>query len=668
MKEKFLQFLDKNISVFIFIILSFAFECLGIAYVGCKPIIYNCLYTLVIIGFVASICFLCRTKTAKLVICSVFLSIQIVANIGFIFLYDSNGTFFEWAMLSQRTDAAGTIEDLNLRWELLAILIGILLAFIISTIILNIKRKNISKTYPRKNGKAVKIFSIIMIFVCGFSMVGTPIFSNLSNNSKTYAEIYLYGDTSNKYQELGITANAVYEMFKGTLVDSQKTFPNDGVEDFVFNCENPLLETSKYNGISKDNNLIVILVESFEWYTFLQDYGHITKEQSLQLYPNLNKFLSETVYANNFHAREKTDTSEMLSMIGSNPTGKYINYDFENNSYPWSLPNLFKNEVIKQGNNLKQVKSFHQNTGSFYNRNTVHSSMGFEDFISIEDMAEYGVINTWNEEDFKGERNLDSETIQKLQNEMFPLTSENEQYMTFWLTFSMHGYYEERQTFRDQGYYDRLDEIGVFPKGISKKDDYLRTYAAAVLDLDKAIGIMMAKLEANNQLENTTIVMFSDHNTYYNNLSYHAKGIEERYNSELYRIPFMIYDQKLKQAYEADNNNSAITKFTTTADIIPTVLDLFGIKGWKNLYFGTSMFVEDVESIIYSRAYGIFVTDKLICYGAGDLIYKCEGFTDEDFESFIARAEKHLKKLEILDAIYYTNYFKDHEFKDASAI
>ena len=141
----------------------------------------------------------------------------------------------------------------------------------------------------------------------------------------------------------------------------------------------------------------------------------------------------------------------------------------------------------------------------------------------------------------------------------------------------------------------------------------------------------------------------------------------------------MIYDQKLVAAYKAsageeamnvvygnDNNETykclTVSKFTNTIDFIPTVFDIFGIKGYHDLYPGTSIFIKDVESIIYSRAYGIFVTDKLICYSANNLLYTCEGFTKEDQEDFITRAEEYLRIKEITDKVFYSNYFKNHTY------
>lgn len=658
MKEKIKDFLKKNIVIFSFLLFSVLFEIIGICYIGGNPYLTKPLYYLIITGLFTSVLFLIKNNKARVIITSLILFLQLIANVGFVYLFDSNGTFFEWAMFNQRDDAFGTIEELSLRWELVILLSVLFVGYAFSLVLYAWNKKQKNNKY--KMSKFQKIFASVMVGVFTMTMLTKPAIDASIYSKKSYVERYLYGNGENKYQQLGMTANAVYEFFNGTITDALvNNYNEEGIEEFVYNDDNPLLETSPYFGVSKGNNLVYILVESFEWYTFLEK---CTPEQSLALYPNLNKFLNSSVYADSFYAREKTDTAEMLSIIGSNPTNGYINYDFYENEYSWSLPNLFRDSVVANGNTIKHVKSFHQNDGNFYNRNTLHEQMGFDELVDVVDMADYGIVNSWDEGEFKGERTLDSETVLKMQNEMFPETVDGEQYMTFWITFVMHGYYKERENFKAAGYYDKIDSVGAFPEG-NTKANYLRTYAAAVMDFDKALGIMMDKLEANGQLDNTTVVMYADHNTYYNNLSYYAKGIEERYNSELYRIPFMIYDTKLKAQYVATEGNNVISKFTTTSDILPTVLDMFGIKGYRNLYYGTSIFIKDVESIIFSRAYGIFVTDKLICYSVDNLIYTSDDYTKADKESFIDRAEILLNKQTYLDKIYNTNYFKDNPLR-----
>ena len=659
MNEKVKEFLKNNIIVFIWAFLFVAFELIGITFAECKPILTSPLYFIIIMGFFLSILLLLRTKIAKAILSGALLIVQGILNVGFVYLYDSNGTYFEWAMFNQRNDAFATIEELHLRTELVVILLALLFLFIVTIVLLFVFYYKDKRRYKPK--KSVRVSISIVLIICCLSMLLNPIINATIYNKQSYADRYLYGDATNKYQKHGITANAIYEFFNGTVVDSLMSYDDSGIEEFVYEAEDPLLQTSEYFGISKGNNLVYILVESFEWYVFLQ---HCTPEQSLQLFPNINKFLSSSVYADSFYSREKTDTAEMLSILGSNPTNKYVNYNFPTNDFSWSLPNMFRESVEDNGNTVKQIKSYHQNSGKFYKRNVMHESMGFDELVSIEDMAEFGLEGSFKWDSWKRqEMTLDSLTLETMKNEMFPATEDGEQFMTFWITYIMHGSYNYNVKFDEAGYYDKLDEVGAYPAGISKKDDYMRTYAASVMDFDKALGIMMDTLEANGQLDDTTIVLFSDHNTYYHNLANYAKDIDTRYNSELFRIPMMIYDEKFVPAYIENEGTNVISKFTTTADLIPTVFDLFGIRSYKNLYFGTSMLVDDVESIIFSRAYGIFVTDKLVCFGINDLLYRSEDLTKEYIEEFKERAEVHLEKLEYIDKIMNTDYFKYNPFK-----
>lgn len=682
MKQRLKQFCIRNIITFVFIALAVFVELISITAVGCDPFLTKPLYSLILLGSVVCILFLVNNVIAKTVVSSVLLLGQMILNVGFIYLYDSNGTYFEWAMINQRNDAFAIIEELSLRWNLVLIFSILFILFVAGAVVLSIQltpKKDKTEKQDKKDFEIKKmentipqppkyklhistkiVMSVILSVALSFTILN-PAINAKKSSTMSYADRFLYSDATNKYQQLGITSNALYELVNGTLIDGLVKYDTKGIEDFIYNVQDPLLTHSPYHGISEGNNLVYILVESFEWYVFMK---HCTPEQSAVLYPNINRFLNQSVYADQFYSREKTDTAEMLAILGSNPTGKYVNYDFKDNTFSWSLPNMFKTGVEASGNTVKQVKSFHQNSGTFYNRINLHKNLGFDKLYAIEEMADFGVKGSNDGDSWKkGEMTPDSVTIDAMKDVMFPATADDEQYMTFWITYIMHGAYNYNENFEKLGYYDKLDSVGAYPAGVSEKDDSMRTYAAAVMDFDKALGMIFDKLEANGDLDNTTIVMFSDHNTYYDSLCYYARDIDERYHSELYRVPVMIYDQELVAAYEANEGTRAISKFTTTSDLIPTVLDLFGIEGYKNLYYGTSMFVEDVESVIFSRAYGIFITNKLVCYGANDLIYKSDDYTKADFESFCDRAEILLKKQEILDKIFRNDYFKKHSLK-----
>lgn len=643
------KFLTDNMIVWAYILLTIFFELFGVFFSDCLPILTKPWFSLLLLCVIVSILLLTANKTAQLVICSIFLILQCAVIVGFVFLYDSNGTVFEWSMLNQRNDAFGTIEDYSMQTKFIYPAVVLITAFIAGGSIFVSKSKKFKKN-RHQNSRTLKTILLSALISASALSIGLPLSQEIKSKRQDYSSI-LYANTGSCYQEMGIFPNALYQLLKGSLsfIYNNISIDTKTVDNYIYSEK---LAKSEYNGTSAENNLILILVESFEWYP-LTMYPELTET----LYPNLSKFMEESVVFDNFYSREKTNTAEALAVLGNYPTGKFVHYDFYKNAYPFSLPNLFRADATARGQTAK-INSFHQNNGVFYNRFTAHKAFGFDKLFGIQDMVNYGVTNTWWGN--LHERNLDSETIEKMKDTMFPA---DELFFSFWITFSMHGFYEDRVLFED--YYEVFDSLNVFPKTNNKKANYLRTYAAAVMDFDKSIGLMMEDLESKNLLGSTTIAMLSDHNTYYSNLAYYAKNITEKYNSELYRVPFMIYDQKLTDKMKANGQSTTISKFTTTADVLPTLLDLLGIDGWKNLYFGTSAFIPDIESVIYSRAYGIFVTDKLICYSLKNVLFKAKGFSAEDKRDFEARAKLHLKKLEHVDKIYYSNYFAKHTYKTA---
>lgn len=673
-------FLKDNTYVWIWIVFATLIELLSITFTDCKPYLSSPIYALILLLLCTLVLFIIPNRIAKLVIIFMLAIGQIIICVGFVYLYESNGTFFDYSMINMRDDAFGTIEDWSFNWThlsiciiLCAILLGVMIALEIYF------RKKHSSKFKAKKSFFISLSIVITLILICFTVV--PIYDGIIKGQNSYQNM-LFNQKSSKYQTKGITANAIYEVISGNFANKVHYDDLTPVNYALSNeNENLYLKTTEFNGISENNNLIMIMVESFDWYPLTLYYD---AETINEIYPNLTKFMGESIVLNNYHTREKTDTSENNALLGSNPTGKYVNYDFCDNEYPYSLVNMFKNKYTDTVAN-----AFHQNRGKVYNRKTLFKQYGFDYFYDIDDMKAYGVVNTYDEDaSTKGERTKDSEAMLHMVETMFPT---DQQFLTYWLTFSMHGYYVERENlgnfiYTDQhdieyagGYYGYFDNMGVFPKSDITKANYLRTYAAALKDFDVAVGIMMNYLEEKNLLDNTTIFMYSDHNTYYNNLAKYGKGIDDTYNSELYRIPAMIYDKKLYNAYKTsagedamqivygtDQNDNykclTVSKFTNNIDFIPTIFDMFNIKGYNDLYPGSSIFIEDVESIIYSRAYGIFVTDKLVCYSANKLLYTVDGFTKQDKQNFILRAEEHLRIKEITDLVFYSNYFATHQY------
>ena len=104
MKEKVANSFRNNGAVYVYRMLAVVIEIVSMMFIGCKPFITNVLYFVCVFGLFSAICLMFKNRWTQLILASIFLAGQIVANVGFIYLYDSNGTFFEWAMINQRNE------------------------------------------------------------------------------------------------------------------------------------------------------------------------------------------------------------------------------------------------------------------------------------------------------------------------------------------------------------------------------------------------------------------------------------------------------------------------------------------------------------------------------------------------------------------------------------
>ena len=174
-------------------------------------------------------------------------------------------------------------------------------------------------------------------------------------------------------------------------------------------------------------------------------------------------------------------------------------------------------------------------------------------------------------------------------------------------------------------------------------------------------------------LDDTVILMFGDHNAYYNQLSNYVKDIvdydTDRKFTDLYNVPLMIYDSGL--------GHQVVDKFACTADIVPTLLDLLGVRYYENFYYGNSLF-SNKQSVLYSRAYGIFLREGIVGTSATNIVYRYEGktnavgvfdtteaITDEDLELFSEDAAKLVNKIKYCDYLFQTDYFAVDERETA---
>ena len=654
----------ENRLVAIYPILAIIIEMSVVFSVEGSPFLTRPFLSLGLLVFLVGVLLFLPDNRTRLIVGAGMLFVQTALDLIFAAIFDMTEQYFDLGMLNLRNDAVAALEKIPVNFA--AFYVGFLAC--VTFIIYGLRSLREENGNTVKTGKYSAWF-YVGVMAAGLATLVGSFFVYFPSKTDRYHEM-VYGQEEGVYASYGMIGNLIGEV-ANTLKKDDNKLTVAQAEEFLYKTQST---GSQYFGISKDKNVVVILSESFEWFSFLRNEEYpfaldLTDEELAALYPNLTKFYNESVVATNFHSREKTDISETLSIIGAYPTDSYVNYDYYENSMPNTMPN-----ILKTLDSDIQTRYFHNGEKEFYNREKVELTFGFESVTDRFDMAKMAeesaeegeqptFINYRELED--GELCLDSEMMETCKDEMFPT---DKRFYTYITTITMHGTYFARENLATER--EIVSEVlgDRLPK--PEEDafaDVLFHYMVTAKELDDAIGVMMADLEQKNLLDDTVILMFGDHNAYYNQLSNYVKDIidydTDRKFTDLYNVPLMIYDKNL--------GHQLVDKFCCTADIVPTLFDLLGVKYYENFYYGNSLFSEK-ESVLYSRAYGIFLREGIVGSSATNVVYSYLGeklkngeldtqgaVTEADIRSFSQEAAELVNKIKYCDYIFETDYFSD---------
>ena len=686
MTKKLSRIIHKNLTVILFFVFSILIEMIAVYSIEKNPFISHPWIGLGALITVSGIMVMIKSEQTRLIIGLIFLILQSVFCMIMAVLYDMAGQYFDFGMLNLRNDAFGILE--NIPMDFVTFYTAFFFCMIFAVVTLRRRRrqldtkahaeitsaKTVTDTKSKKDQQGSstpdtekksksagkenrnRIIAGAVIAIAGICMNATAIYQTNKNRSSFYDNLR-YSTDKSVYSAYGINGNLINEFAGGLIFNEKQVMADEKVEDFIYA---EVSEPTEYFGISKGNNVVVVLVESLEWFGMLKNdilpnALPLTDEQYAELFPNLTAFYNDSVVMSDFHSKRRPDISETLSILGSYPTRGYINYDYYEEEIPQTIPNILRTLY----DDRYVINSYHNGRKNFYNRSTVHETYGFTHFYSAEEMYDIsdqliadGVTDKEIMHDYmnEGERNLDSEMIELCKDMMFPT---DKPFFTYITSITMHGMFYDRNNLAEHK--EKLLSVYADRKGTAE-EDLLINYLSTVMEFDKALGVMMDDLRDKGLLDHTTIILFGDHNCYYQELSNYVKDIYDYDTkmdySDLYLVPLMIYDEKL--------GHQVIDKFTCTADIAPTILDLLGIRYYSNMYYGHSVFADE-ESVIYSRASSFFVDGGLVAKSLSSPLYKQAVTQTVTGKISVKRGSILVDKLEYCDQIFEGEYFSDPE-------
>lgn len=342
---------------------------------------------------------------------------------------------------------------------------------------------------------------------------------------------------------------------------------------------------NKYSGIFEGKNLIFIVAESFS------EIG--IKEE---VTPTLYKLKNNSFVFDNFYVTYYLSTigGEFQALTGLYPNSKTLSvWRSGTNSFPYGLANTFKN----MGYN---TYAYHDHSGYFQDRYKYIKSLGFNNFKACELGLNIN-CNIWPESD-----------VEMINSTYKDYINSDKPFMTYYMTVSGHMDYD-------------FDGNSIASKNKNKVDNLpyseeAKAYLATQIELDKALELLINKLEESNKLNDTIIVLLGDHYPYGLDLDT-INELSTYKRDDLYEInhnALIIWNNNL--------NTIKVDKVGMPIDVIPTVYNLFGVSYDSRLFAGTDLLsTSEGLAMLEDRSW---ITNKAR-YNSTTNSY--EGSVDEDY-------------------------------------
>ncbi|MEX3744103.1 LTA synthase family protein [Lysinibacillus xylanilyticus] len=369
---------------------------------------------------------------------------------------------------------------------------------------------------------------------------------------------------------LGIYNYTIYDSVETIKASSQRALADssDVTEVINYTKSNYAKPNAEYFGAAKGMNVIYLHLESFQ--NFMIDY----KLNGEEVTPFLNSLAKDknTMYFDNFFhqtGQGKTSDAEFMlenSLFGLPQGSAYITK--AQNTYQ-AAPSILKDYGYTSA-------VFHGNNGSFWNRNEIYKSFGFDYFFdasyydtsSTENMAEYGLLD---KPFFEQSKSL--------------LSSLPQPFYTKFITVGNHFPYQMNQD---------LVTIDKAATGDVSVDSYFQTARYA----DEAIEQMFNQLKESGLYDNSMIVLYGDHYGISDNHNdamgqVIGKEITPYESANLQRVPLLIHVPGM----QGETNHT----YGGQTDLLPTVLHLLGVDTQKFVQFGSDLLSKEHDEVVPFR-------------------------------------------------------------------
>ena len=565
------------------------------------PILFTSSY--ITLGVASSL--LLEKKKGKILYIALFIisfAIFITNNI----YYSMTDTFFDFSLILLASEGSEYFMDAILNCNIWVYISSII---IIISFIFGLKY---FKGNNQTNLKAIiKVFFLFLIV-----HTITPLFLGKANDSLSWStwrnprNIYINFNDNNK----SMMVSGIYEYsIRNFYITFIKTKKSNNYEDINFleeeyNKEEENYSTS-YTGKYKDKNLILLQLEG-------TDNWLITEKDTPTLYNMMNNSINFTNHYSYYNGGGSTFNSEFAVNTGFITPLSYTQnaYTFNKNYFPYSLANLFKASDYS-------VNAFHMNNSEYYSRGTNYKNWGYENYYGLKDLG------TYKDDSYTLDREL-------ILNETFQEKIFNsEKFVDYIITYSGHLPFTtekgvcKKLVIEDILAEEKLEELPndyILPEMI--EEDCARRQAK---ETDYMVELLLNTLQEKGLIENTVIVVFTDHYLYTLSDQTILDKYKETSNNLINKTPFFIWDN--------GETKKKITSVTSQLNIMPTLLNLFGLEYHPNYYIGEDALNNNYHGIVFFSDYSWYDGNVYVDGG-------------------IVTNNKNIDQIALEDKNYYINY------------
>ena len=506
------------------------------------------LFNIVWIALIILILYMTKGVVRKFVIIIINSLIFIFSIVNY-FINSYFGSVFSWKDLLLSGDGFEFISSI-FKYINFKLIIFIILCIFINIIILKLSKYNCFKL---KSPQTIIVVLVIIIlpFIYYYS---SNRLSNINDGWDANAALNSKGNYYSAWinPPTLITIGGTYDYIIRDFYESYIKKDNISnsykiVESYIESHE--VEDTNEYTGIFENKNLIFVMMESM-------DDWMVNEQVTPTIWYMMHHGFNFNNHYSPVYVTGSTANTEFIANTGIYPNINKLspNYAYKNNSYSYSLANLFKNSGYT-------VNSFHRSFGHVYNRVQMHSSFGYEKYYNYVDM---GISDD----------NLDLDSYIAI--DAYDKIVNDDKFMSFIITYSPHSPYQ----------YSKIEckkNLEYIEKFYSNLDEEMYCAYSSARETDEMFRILLEKLDSDNKLDDTIIIAFTDHpNNVY---------LSETETDKLNKTIFFIYDKEM-----GDNQMEFVS---STINILPTVKNLFNLKG-EFTYPGCDLFNCVENSVVFN--------------------------------------------------------------------